>query len=322
MNAKSAVEFITTDLTIKHLLGDIRRIASFPIPVLLTGESGVGKEIVGRLIHSWSDRCGGPFVPVNSASLSGNLFESVFFGHARGSFTGAVRKHGGLLSAAVGGTLFLDEIGELDLDLQARLLRFLDSGEYLPLGETARRESDARIIAATNRDLKAEIKRKSFREDLYYRLAAVVFRIPPLRERRVDIPLLAEYFLGLVSKEFDLGPFSLSPKVKRILAGFDWPGNVRQLRNEITAAALIKKKGVMKARDFSFDIVESDFRYRICCTDGLDGKLQKMEKDEIIGALRRSGSNCSRAADMLGLKRTTLLYRMKRHGIVLCDEDE
>ncbi len=309
--------FITSDPAMRDLLDDIRRIAPFPVPVLITGESGTGKEVAARLIHEWSGRGGAPFVPVNSSTLRGELFESALFGHSRGAFTGAVTDRTGLAAAAAGGTIFLDEIGETDSGVQARLLRFLDSGEYLPVGETIARRSNARVIAATNLDLRAAVSNGAFREDLYYRLSAVVFRIPPLRERRADIVPLAEYFISRLISDYGLGPLSISPQAQRVLESFEWPGNVRQLQNEIVSAALRKGAGRLEITDMPGELVSGFLDPAPGPTAGLDGKLRIFERDEILGALRRAGSNCSRAADILGLKRTTLLYRMRRHGIAL-----
>lgn len=304
------------------LLGEIRAVAAVPVPILLAGESGVGKEIVGRLIHRWSGRAAAPFVPVNAALLRGELFESVVFGHARGAFTGAVRRHEGLAAASCGGTLFLDEIGELDPTVQARLLRFLDSGEYLPLGESAPRVSGARIVAATNRDLWREVERESFRADLYYRLAAVVFRIPPLRERPGDIPPIAAHILSEIESRFGIGPFTLSPRALAALRCCDWPGNVRQLRNELIAAAVRRGRGAIATADLSTVLAEGLRAEDPPAQATLDGKMRCIERREILEALRLARSNCSRAAEMLGLKRTTLIYRLQRHGIVLRERGE
>jgi DNA-binding NtrC family response regulator len=322
MQRDNSPTFITSDPKMRGLLADIRRIAVFPVPVLVTGESGTGKEVVARLIHRWSGRGRGTFIPVNASTLRGDLLESSLFGHARGSFTGAVSRHAGLAAAADAGTLFLDEIGETDSGAQARLLRFLDSGEYLPVGESVIMRSNARVIAATNRDLLEEIARGAFREDLYYRLSTVVFRIPPLRERRDDIFPLASHFMAGLEADYKIGPLTISLQARSVLESFDWPGNVRQLRNEIVAAALRKGSGRLEITDFPAEIVSGFLDPAPRPPAGLDGKLRSFERDEILGALLRAGSNCSRAADMLGLARTTLLYRMRRHGIALREKKE
>ena len=322
MNRDSSPAFITSDPATRELLGEIRRISPFPVPVLVTGESGTGKEVIARLIHGWSGRSGSPFIPVNASALRGDLLESSLFGHARGAFTGAVNRHDGLAAAAGNGTLFLDEIGETDPGAQARLLRFLDSGEYLPVGESAARRSNARVVAATNRDLQAEIARGAFREDLYYRLSAVVFRIPPLRERRADIVPLASHFISRLVSRFQIGPITISPQARQVLESFDWPGNVRQLQNEVVAAALRKGSGRLEITDLPPELLSGFLDPAPHPPAGLDGRLRSFERDEILGALRRAGSNHSRAASILGLKRTTLLYRMRRHGIALREKKE
>jgi len=314
--------FITADPAVRGLLDEIRRISPFPVPVLITGESGTGKEVIARLIHRWSGRDGSPFIPVNASTLRGDLFESSFFGHIRGAFTGAVSGHPGFAAAAGRGTLFLDEIGEADTGAQARLLRFLDSGEYIPVGESAARRSDARVVAATNRDLPSEIARGSFREDLYYRLSAVVFRMPPLRERRADILPLVSHFISRLESEYGLGPLDISPEARRALEAFDWPGNIRQLRNAVVAASLRKGSGMLEMTDLPAELLAGFIDPAPCHPAGLDGKLRCFERDEILGALRRAGSNHSRAASILGLKRTTLLYRMRRHGIALREKKD
>ncbi len=317
MQKDNSPVFITSNPAMRELLEEIRRIAPFPVPVLITGESGTGKEVIARLIHRWSGRIKEPFIPVNASTLRGDLLESSLFGHARGAFTGAVTKHVGLATAANNGTLFLDEIGEADPGAQARLLRFLDSGEYLPVGESVAKRSDARVITATNRDLPGEIDRGSFREDLYYRLSSVVFRIPPLRERRSDIVTLARHFISSLTSRFRIGPLTISTQAQRVLESYNWPGNVRQLQNEITSAALRKGSGRLEITDLPAELVTGYLDPRPVIPKGLDGRLRRFERDEILGALRSAGSNHSRAASILGLKRTTLLYRMRRHGIAL-----
>jgi DNA-binding NtrC family response regulator len=322
MQKEKSPAFITADPAMKGLLDEIRRISPFPVPVLITGESGTGKEVVARLIHRWSGRARSPFIPVNASTLRGDLFESFLFGHVKGAFTGAVRDQSGLAAAADRGTLFLDEIGEADPGAQARLLRFLDSGEYMPVGESVARRSGARVIAATNRDLPAEIELGSFRDDLYYRLSAVVFRIPPLRERKADIMPLSSHFISRLVSEYSIGPLTVSPAAQLALESFDWPGNVRQLQNEVVAAALRKCSGRLEMTDLPAGIVSGLLDPTPGDQTGLDGKLRRFEREEILGALRRAGSNHSRAASILGLKRTTLLYRMRRHGIVLREKKD
>ncbi|MDD3642170.1 MAG: sigma 54-interacting transcriptional regulator [Candidatus Krumholzibacteria bacterium] len=309
-------QFITRDRRMLLLLEEVRRAAASPVPVLLAGESGVGKEIVGRLIHRWSARPG-PFVAVNAASLGGDLVESALFGHARGAFTGAVRRGEGFAAAASRGTLFLDEIGELDGGAQSRLLRFLDDGEFIPVGETRARRSDARIVAATNRDLAAAAGRGEFRPDLYYRLAGISFLIPPLRERPGDIAPIADHIIRRTAADLGLREARLSPAASRALVACRWPGNVRQLRNELVGAIVRTGGGVIEASDLSAEVAGCAAGGAEPAAATLDERIRNLERREILEALRRTASNCSRAAELLGLRRTTLIYRMRRHGIVL-----
>jgi DNA-binding NtrC family response regulator len=242
--------------------------------------------------------------------------ESSLFGHSRGAFTGAIDRKAGFAEAASGGTLFLDEIGELDFAAQARLLRFLDSGMYTPVGETDSKHSTARIVSATNRDLRAEISKGTFREDLFYRLSSVAVRIPPLRERVVDILPLARHFATAVSDLYGLRTVELSSEAKEVLNAYSWPGNVRHLRNEILSVAIRRAGRLIIPTDLSAELLAGADEAG-GAPQTLDSKLMRYEKSEMLEALRMTGSNCSRAAELLGLKRTTFLYRMKRHGIIL-----
>lgn len=309
-------EFITCAPIVLNLLEEARRVAVLPLPILLQGESGVGKDILSRLIHEWSGREKQPYLSVNAAALPKDLFESTLFGHSRGAFTGAFSRCPGLLESAGGGTLFLDEIGELDKAVQAKLLRLLDSGEYLPLGESKVRRSSARIITATNRDLSAAVSSSTFREDLFYRLAVLPFRIPPLRERKQDIQLLAGYFLERACRLYNLGPMDMGERTAALLAQYDWPGNVRELQNEIVRAALRKRKGTLRICHFSMKLVLATNGRRDDSAGNLLSKIRELERTEIARALADAGGNCTRAAEMLGLKRTTLIYKMKRLGFL------
>jgi len=312
---EGAPRLITGDPLMRRLLAEIRGAAPLPAPVLIRGETGVGKELVGRLIHEWSGRGRAPFVPVNAAAFTRELFESTLFGHARGAFTGAVAERRGLLVEAGTGTLFLDEIAELDTALQAKLLRFLDSGEYMPVGSDRRRISVARVVAATNRDLEDLMNEGKFRNDLFYRFSVLTFRLPPLRERRGDIPLLADHFLARAAGRPGLGPFSISDEARALLVSYDWPGNVRELDGEILRAAVRARRGVIRVGHLSARLIGCVGSGKVPSVGGLDRRISEYERGEIECALRAVGGNRSEAARVLGLKRTTLLYRMKRHGI-------
>ena len=307
--------FITADPRTRRLLDEIRRAAPLSVSALIRGETGVGKELVGRLIHEWSGRGNAPFVPVNAAALTRELFESALFGHKRGAFTGAVAERPGLLTAAGSGTLFLDEIAELDTALQAKLLRFLDSGEYLPVGSDRVRFSGARIVAATNRDLEGLMEAGSFRHDLFYRFSVLSFSLSPLRARRGDITMFVDRFLSTVPERSGIGPFTISDDARALLVSYDWPGNVRELESEILQAAVRAGTGVIMVRHLSTRLLRYLTQESARVEDGLDRKIALFERGEIERALHAAGGNRSAAARILGLKRTTLLYRMKRHGI-------
>ena len=307
--------FFTADPRMRRLLEEIRRAAPLSVPALIRGETGAGKELVGRLIHEWSGRGNAPFVPVNAAALTRELFESTLFGHVRGALTGAVAERRGLLPAARTGTLFLDEIAELDTALQAKLLRFLDSGEYLPVGSDKMRFSGARIVAATNRNLEELMKAGSFRKDLFYRFSVLTFSLPPLRARRGDITMFVDRFLSGAAERPGIGPFSISEAARALLVSYDWPGNVRELESEILRAAVRARRGVIRVSHLSARLLQCLSEKRDQFEDGLDRRITAFERGEIERALRAAGGNRSQAARILGLKRTTLLYRMKRHGI-------
>ncbi len=317
VNGACRHRFVTRNRRMLDIIDEIRRCSTFPAPILIYGESGVGKEIVCRLIHAWSGRGRQPFVPVNSAALPGHLFESSLFGHSKGAFTGASSKNPGFIESAGEGTIFLDEIGELDLPLQAKLLRLLDTGEFSPVGRSTIKYCRARVVAATNMDLAEAVKSGRFRADLFYRLSALAFSIPPLRERREDIEALAEYFLeNLISSNNDI-EVSLGISSKRLLMEYSWPGNARELQNEIKSAAMKRGRGIIRVTDFSSNLIGAAFTTVPVGGSSLYRKLEDLERREILEALVESGGNRTRAAEMLGIKRTTLIYRIKKLGIEL-----
>ena len=313
-------------ITTLHQLID--QFSDTPFPVLIEGESGSGKELVAKYTHDKSERSDAPFLTINCAAFTAELLEVQLFGNVKGAFTGAVANRAGFFEDAGEGSLFLDEIGELPLSLQSKLLRVLESGEFYRLGETSARVSKARIIAATNRDLKEAVRKGEFRQDLYHRISVLTVHVPPLREREKDSLLLLNHFRALYSAGSDL--FSLTADAEGLLVGYSFPGNVRELRNiviRLVAKYSGKKVDVTQLQaELEENILslpdedENDVRTRIMheLSDNsfqLDEVLGEREKIYILGAMRLSGGNLSKAARILGVNRTTLYSRMQRLGI-------
>ena len=291
-----------------------RKVARTNASVLLMGETGTGKEMIATAIHRLSGRASGPFVRVNCGALSESLLESELFGHVRGSFTGAVRDRAGVIESAQGGTLFLDEIGETSLALQQRLLRVLQEREVTRVGAIRPVPVDIRVVSATNRDLRELVRAGRFREDLYYRLAVFSIDVPPLRERREDIPLLVEHALERLRQRIprwhDLG---CSPFALRALRACDWPGNVRHLFGALESAAVLADGGRIEMQHLPPEVRNAldggaQPRYRA------DGD-EEAERDRILWALETTGGSLTRSADVLGMGRTTLWRKMKAFGL-------
>jgi len=305
--------FLGASQPIQDLLGLVLRAAQSPHPVLITGESGTGKELVARAIHQASGR--GAFVAVNCGALPEPLLESELFGHEKGAFSGADRAKPGLFEAADGGVLLLDEIGDLPLALQPKLLRALENGEVRRVGATEARNLDVRVIAATNRDLDAEVQSGRFREDLFYRLNVLSIHTPPLRERAADIPLLAEHFL-----QGDAAPSPrsrrISPDAMALLTTYPWPGNVRELRNAIQRAAVVATSDEVRPEDLPSRIREAS-RAAPLVRDSTDRALplRDVERLYILEVLRQAGGNKSRAAELLGLDRKTLYRKLEEYRL-------
>ena len=286
-----------------------RRGAATELSVLLTGETGTGKELVARTIHALSSRASRPFLAVNCGALRADLALSQLFGHRKGAFTGAHAEGVGLVEAAHGGTLFLDEAGELPLDVQVTLLRFLESGEYLRLGETQVRRADVRIIAATNRVLRGGDAERLFRRDLLYRLNEIEIRLPPLRERVEDIVPLARHFLSFYG---GIGGPRLAQDAESLLVSYGWPGNVRELENVMKRlAALHAGAGELDTRAILPLLADPPRR----ASEQADRRAS--ERDEIVSAWRQAHGNKSRLAGLLGISRKTLYARLKRHDLAL-----
>lgn len=301
----------------------ITKIAATDVTVLITGESGSGKEIVARSIHDLSTRKHAPFVPVNCAAIPHELLESEMFGHERGAFTGAANARGGLFWTANGGTLFLDEIGEMPLQLQAKLLRVLEDSTIRPVGSDRWSRVDVRVVAASNVDLPAAVKKGTFREDLFYRLQIVPIMIPPLRERRSDIPVLVDYFLARMRARMPGHTWTVSPEAMVRLWSYDWPGNVRELDHTVERLVILSENGAIDASllpsnlftDTRIDakappieLTSTGLNLNVLVRD-LEGRL-------INEALKQTGGNKQAAARLLGLKRTTFAAKLRRCGVV------
>jgi DNA-binding NtrC family response regulator len=281
--------------------------------VLITGESGVGKELVALELHRQSPRGDAPMVPFNCAATTSTLVLSQLFGHVKGSFTGADRDHPGLFKQADEGTLFLDEVAELDKECQAKLLRVLETGVFRPVGAERDQKVDTRIIAATNRNLAKEVKAQRFREDLYWRLCVVEIKVPPLRERLEDIPELVNYFLDTLSADCHRR-FSVTPEGLEKLKSYDWPGNVRQLRTVLESAVIMNESGVLDVDDLRLGSEVP--------AQGLPSlDLAELEKWAVQESLRRTKGNRTRAAKMLGVVRDTLANMMKRHKLSVAEAE-
>ena len=303
----------------------LSKVAQSSHPVLVLGESGTGKELVARTIHAYGPNSEKPFLPVDCGSLVPTLMESELFGYVKGAFTGANRSKEGLLVSAEGGTVFLDEIGELSLDLQAKLLRALQEKEVRPVGANHRVAIRARILAATNRNLADMVEKGTFRKDLFYRINVVNLRLPALRDRREDIPLLAAHFLDRISREHKT-KFTLSDEALRTMMRHDWPGNVRELENSIERACTLSSGPVLHLGDLPTQLQQQALETRNPAVshsepsgDGISpsGKtLADLEREAILGTIRRLKGDKLQAAKLLGIGKTTLYRKLKEYGVV------
>jgi len=324
VEAKAFGELVGQSQALRHTVSQIDLVAPTEASVLILGESGTGKELVAYEIHHRSRRKDKPLVRVNCASIPKDLFESEFFGHARGAFTGAIKDRAGRFETAEGGTIFLDEIGEVPLDLQSKLLRVLQEKRYERVGEDRTRIADVRIIGATNRDLKKAVAAGRFREDLYYRLNVFPIQVPALREHMEDIPLLAKHFIELSVKELRCSKPRLTRAGVAKLQGYDWPGNIRELRNVLERAVIISRGGAL---DFDLPVTDSSpAPPRIAPQEAgssepeilTEPEMQRRERENILAALKRTNwklRGADGAAELLGLKPTTLVSRMEKWGL-------
>jgi DNA-binding NtrC family response regulator len=313
--------FVCASAAMNRLADQIQRLQGHNLTVLITGESGTGKDLVARAIHVGSPRSTAMFLPYNCTTTSRELADSQLFGHRRGSFTGAITDQPGLIRSATGGTLFLDEIGDLPLDIQPKLLRFLEQGEIMPVGETRPQAVDVRVLAATNADLEQRVSEGKFREDLYYRLSVIRIHVPPLRDRREEIPHLSTFFLRDARERLGKPDVHLSPGTLDLFARYWWPGNVRQLRNEIQrAVAMSPPGGSIEPDQLSADLsapgpvggVQLPTAERAYPVGNLASTIEDVERTVIASALGQTGGNISETARVLGLTRRGLYLKMRR----------
>lgn len=307
----------------------IGQVALTDMPILITGQSGVGKELVARAIHEHSQRKNRPFLGLNCASLPEGLIESELFGYESGAFTGAVKRRIGLFEQCMGGTLLLDEIGDMSLSAQAKLLRVLQESTFQRLGGNSVVVVDVRIIAATNKDLTEEVKKGNFREDLYHRLNVVSIHIPPLKERKEDIAILAEYFVKKAASEIGKNIRGISSEAITVLENHHWKGNVRELQNTLKRAVVTARGSIIDIEDLSLSVSETESDYDLqqvlmpivdsflvsCASKPFDHLISKVEKILIKRALELSGGNQVKASSMLGITRVTLRKKMEDYGL-------
>jgi DNA-binding NtrC family response regulator len=297
----------------RRLVDQIERVARTRANVLVTGETGTGKELVARAVHQLSDRRGGPFVAVNCSALPETLLEAELFGHEKGAFTGAVQSRKGLVEQAAGGTLFLDEVGTLGEDVQVKLLRVLQDRQVQRIGARTHVHVDFRLVAATNTNLEDLVRRGVFREDLYYRLHVFPVRVPPLRERRDDIPGLARHFIARIAEENDLEAPDLGPQTVACMLSYDWPGNVRELENFIERSVILHAGGTIPPFELHGLREPDPERALLERADGEAWTLERLEREHILTVLDRLDGHQGAAAQVLGVNRRTIHRRLKRY---------
>ena len=322
-------ELFGTSEAARKMADLVRRVAPTRTTVLVTGESGTGKELVARALHEQSDRAKGPFLVVNCGALPESLMESELFGHERGAFTGAQRSHAGMFREADGGTLFLDEVGELPMPLQVKLLRALQERKVRPVGGTVEIPVDVRVIAATNRDIEAEVREGRFRQDLYYRLNVIRIQVPALRERREDIAPLAERFVQRFARELGKRVHGIHPDAKRVLEAYSFPGNVRELENMMERAVALATGPVIGLGDLPEEVsghaASPTPKLSQLPPEGcqLDEVLGELERRLILQALEQTGGVRKAAAKLLGVSFRSLRYRLEKHSLAVgMDDDE
>ncbi|NTU58810.1 MAG: sigma-54-dependent Fis family transcriptional regulator [Chlorobiaceae bacterium] len=300
----------------EKVFGMIRKVADTEAAVLITGESGTGKELVARAIHANSSRRDGPFVTINCAAIPRDLLESELFGHTRGAFTGAIKEKAGKFQLADGGTIFLDEVGELLPELQPKLLRVLQEKEVDPIGASKAQKVDVRVVSATNRDIETAVSDGRFREDLFYRLAVIEINLPPLRQRRADIPLLIRYFCSKYGKD----GISFEKEALDMLSGYPWPGNVRELQNTVERLIIMRNGDSIGSGDLPDKFRQGGTPKKTIVNLPDEGcSLEELEREIVVEALERNGWNQTAAARFLRIPRHVLIYRLEKYGIGLPD---
>jgi len=306
---------IGESLTMRGVLSLIRKVSPTDSTVLVLGESGTGKELIATSIHENSERNDKPFIKLNCAAIPAELLESELFGHEKGAFTGATKFKPGKFDMADGGTIFLDEIGDMPLNLQAKILRVLQEQEFYRVGGSRTIKVDVRIIASTNKNLERMVQEGTFREDLFYRLNVFTLHLPPLRERKEDIPLLVDYFLQNAPKKVDISSVAL-----QMLIAYSWPGNIRELKNTIDSAAVIAEDGYIEPAQLSNKITgvfnsADQTAFKLPVNIPLDDRLREIEKSMIIEALRKTGGIQVRATELLGINQRSLWHRIRKYNI-------
>ncbi|WP_394843402.1 sigma 54-interacting transcriptional regulator [Pendulispora brunnea] len=318
MNGHARDGIVATAPQMANLFRTIVKIADYKTTVLISGESGVGKELVARAIHAQSSRHDGPFVAINCGAIPENLLESELFGHRKGAFTDAGADRRGLFEEATGGTLFLDEIGELPLALQVKLLRALQEGTIRRVGDSIDTSVDVRIIAASHRNLRAEVGAGRFREDLFYRINVLALSIPPLRERREDIPHLVDYFIARNNSRLGTNIHGVSPEAAKLLCEYAWPGNVRELENTIERAMVLADRDLLDCADFPDRLHQNMDPLQAHLASGelsIKKTMHVIEEMLIRRALQKTNGNRTRAAAILEISHRTLLYKIKDYKI-------
>jgi transcriptional regulator with PAS, ATPase and Fis domain len=293
---------IGRDSKMLDIFKQIRDVSGYDYPVHVSGETGTGKELVANAVHNESPRAGAPFVPINCGALPEGLIESELFGHVKGAFSGAIRDKKGRFELADGGTIFLDEVTELSNNMQAKLLRFLQEGSFEKVGGEQTVSVNVRVISATNKDLKSEVKQGRFRDDLYYRLNVIPIHLPPLRERKLDIPLLVEHFLKDAGNRYNRRPLNVTKEAMSLMLDYRWPGNVRELQNAIQFAFVRCRGKTISASDLPLELRDME---NTCVRRG---PSKKLDTESVKSALVKTGGNKARAARLLGVGRATL-YR-------------